>query len=239
MPDLWSPVDVGRLRLRHRLALSPMMCNRGRPDGSPTALDVEYFAQRASLGLLITGDTQPSADGQGFLLSHGCYIDEHAAGRRRVNRTVHDAGGHLFVQLVHAGRVAHPANTPHGNRAVPTTELSTTEIRATVDDFRALPAAAVGAGADDVENHAANGFLPPQFLSANANHRSDAYAGRSPTARGSLSRSSRRPPGRSARTARRCGFPRARAGSASTKVCRGPRRTAPSCAYSPASRSCT
>ncbi|MFI5614858.1 alkene reductase [Amycolatopsis sp. NPDC051903] len=198
MPDLWSPLDVGRLRLHHRLALSPMMRNRAHPDGSPTALDAEYFAQRASLGLLITGGTQPSADGQGFLLSHGCYTDEHVAGWRRVTQAAHDSGGHLFVQLMHAGRVAHPANTPHGrrpvapsavaagvgihtphgNRPVPIPrELSTTEVRATVGDFRRAAAAAIEAGADGVEIHAANGFLLQQFLSANANHRTDAYGG--------------------------------------------------------------
>ncbi|MEV0072615.1 alkene reductase [Amycolatopsis sp. NPDC050768] len=198
MPDLWSHLDVGRMRLRHRLALSPMMRNRALPDGSPTPLDAEYFAQRASLGLLITGGTQPSADGQGFLLSHGCHTGAHIAGWQQVTKAVHDAGGHLFVQLMHAGRVAHPDNTPHGRAPVapsavaagvgihtpsgnqqvpPPRELSTAEVRKTVDDFRRAAAAAIEAGADGVEVHGANGFLVQQFLSANANHRTDAYGG--------------------------------------------------------------
>ncbi|WP_326834408.1 alkene reductase [Amycolatopsis rhabdoformis] len=198
MPGLWSPVEVGRLRLPHRLALSPMMRNRALPDGSPTPLDAEYFAQRASLGLLITGGTQPSADGQGFLLSHGCHTDAHIAGWQLVTKAVHDAGGHLFIQLMHAGRVAHPHNTPHGrtpvapspvaagvgihtptgNQPVPVPrELTTAQVRATVEDFRRAAAAAIEAGADGVEIHGANGFLLQQFLSANANHRTDAYGG--------------------------------------------------------------
>jgi 2,4-dienoyl-CoA reductase-like NADH-dependent reductase (Old Yellow Enzyme family) len=198
MSKLWSPIAMGRVRLAHRLAMAPMTRNRALPDGSPTELDALYFAQRASLGLLIAGGTQPSADGQGFLLTHGSYTDAHIAGWRKVTDAVHEAGGHLFVQLMHAGRIAHPDNTPHhrqpvapsainpgvavftatGPQDVPTPRaLTTDEVTATVADFRHAAATAVAAGADGVEIHGFNGFLVHQFLAANTNRRTDRYGG--------------------------------------------------------------
>lgn len=201
MSKLWSPITVGRLRLAHRLAMAPMTRNRALPDGSPTELDARYFAQRASLGLLIAGGTQPSVDGQGFLLTHGSHTDAHVVGWRRVADAVHEAGGHLFVQLMHAGRIAHPDNTPHhrqpvapsaidpgvavvtatGPRAVPAPRaLTTDEVTATVADFRHAAATAVAAGADGVEIHGSNGFLVHQFLAANTNRRTDRYGGSVP-----------------------------------------------------------
>ena len=198
MTDLWSPISVGRLKLAHRLAMSPMTRNRALPDGTPTPLDALYFAQRASLGLLITGGTQPSPDGQGFLRTHGIHTDAHIAGWRTVADAVHEAGGHLFIQLMHAGRIAHPDNTPHrpqpvapsaiphgaaifttaGPQGIPEPRaLSTAEVVTTIGDFRRAAAAAVAAGADGVEIHGSNGFLVHQFLSANTNHRTDAYGG--------------------------------------------------------------
>jgi N-ethylmaleimide reductase len=195
---LWNPVRVGRLQLQHRLAMAPMTRGRATADGVPTELTADYYVQRASLGLVITEGTQPSADGQGYLLTPGVHNEEQAAGWRRTADAVHAAGGHLIVQLMHVGRMAHPDNTPHGRQPVapsavrpeagmftaagvlPVPEpraLSTAEVRATVDDFRHAAGLAVAAGADGVEIHGANGYLVHQFLSSNANVRDDEYGG--------------------------------------------------------------
>lgn len=198
MTSLWKPIQIGRMQLEHRLAMSPLTRSRAKADGTPGDLAAEYYAQRASLGLLITEGTQPSADGQGYLASPGIYSDSHVAGWRKVTDAVHAAGGHLFIQIMHAGRMSHPANTPHGRQAVAPSAiapdaqmytpegmqqipipraLSVDEIQTTVRDYRHAAARAVDAGADGVEIHAANGYLIQQFLSPNANRRDDAYGG--------------------------------------------------------------
>jgi len=196
--SLWQPFTLGRVELPHRLALAPMTRNRAEADGTPGPLVATYYGQRASLGLVITEGTQPSADGQGYLGTPGIYTSEHVEGWRRVADAVHAGGGALFVQLMHAGRVSHPDNTPHhrqpvapsaisaeqemftptGPQTSPTPRaLETEEIAAVVDEFRHAAASAIEAGADGVEIHAANGYLLHQFLSPNANHRTDSYGG--------------------------------------------------------------
>lgn len=195
---LWQPVKVGDIPLEHRLAMAPMTRDRSAADGVPTAMNVEYYRQRASMALIITEGTQPSADGQGYLLTPGVYTDEHAAGWQKVADAVHESGGRLVIQLMHVGRIAHPDNTPHGRQPVgpsaiaPSTPmftaagmqpipeprvLSTAEVAATVQDFRHAAATAIAAGADGVEIHGANGYLLQQFLSSNANQRTDRYGG--------------------------------------------------------------
>ncbi|POX50276.1 alkene reductase [Streptomyces sp. Ru71] len=198
MESLFTPVTVGRMKLDHRLAMAPMTRDRALPDGTPSALMPLYYAQRASLGLLITEGTQPSEDGQGYLLTPGVHTEAHVAGWRAVADAVHERGGHLYIQLMHVGRMSHPDNTPHhrqpvapsaiapgeqmftatGMRDIPVPRaLSTDEVRATVDDFRRAAALAVAAGADGVEIHGANGYLVHQFFAENANHRTDEYGG--------------------------------------------------------------
>jgi N-ethylmaleimide reductase len=178
--------------------MAPMTRSRATAEGVPTELTATYYAQRASLGLLVTEGTQPSPDGQGYLFTPGIHTDEQIAGWRRVSDAVHAVGGRLFIQLMHVGRIAHPANTPHGRQPVAPSPvapngamftatgpqpmpvpraLSAPEIQTTVDDFRKAAAAAVSAGADGVEIHAANGYLIHQFLSDNANQRTDQYGG--------------------------------------------------------------
>lgn len=195
---LWNPVTVGDLKLEHRLVMAPMTRDRSTPEGVPTEMNARYYAQRASMGLLVTEGTQPSADGQGYLLTPGIHTPEQIRGWRRVTDAVHEAGGKLFIQLMHTGRVAHPSNTPHGRVPVAPSavrpagtmftasgplpmpvprELSTDEVRATVADFRHAAASATAAGADGVEIHGANGYLVHQFLADNANRRTDAYGG--------------------------------------------------------------
>jgi N-ethylmaleimide reductase len=195
---LWQPARAGDLRLPHRLAMAPMTRDRSTPEGVPTALNAEYYAQRASTALIVTEGTQPSADGQGYLLTPGIHTPEQVAGWRKVTDAVHAAGGRIVIQLMHTGRIAHPGNTPHGRQPVAPSAvrpagvmftasgpqempepraLSTDEVAATVEDFRRAAAYAVEAGADGVEIHGANGYLVHQFLSGNANRRTDRYGG--------------------------------------------------------------
>lgn len=177
-----------------------MTRSRSNTDGTPGELVAEYYGQRASLGLIISEGTQPSADGQGYANTPGIYTPEHVEGWRSVTTAVHAQGGAVFIQLMHAGRMSHPDNTPHhrqpvapsaippadqniltptGPQKTPPTprELSGEDIQTTVADFRHAAASAIAAGADGVEIHGANGYLLHQFLSPNANHRTDAYGG--------------------------------------------------------------
>ncbi|MDG9695287.1 alkene reductase [Streptomyces sp. DH17] len=199
LDSLWQPARAGDIRLPHRLVMAPMTRDRPTPEGVPTEMNAEYYAQRASTALIITEGTQPSPDGQGYLLTPGIHSPEQVAGWRKVTEAVHTAGGRIVVQLMHTGRIAHPDNTPHGRRPVAPSAvrpagtmftangpqampepraLSTGEVTATVDDFRRAAAYALEAGADGVEIHGANGYLLHQFLSDNANRRTDRYGGR-------------------------------------------------------------
>ena len=198
MNPLFSPVRVGRHTLSNRLAMAPMTRSRAQPDGVPGPLAATYYAQRAGVGLIVSEGTQPSDDGQGYLTTPGIYTDAHVAGWKPVTRAVHDGGSHLFIQLMHAGRMSHPDNTPHHRQPVapsaiapgapmftrtglqPIPEpraLTTDDIRRTVADFRRAARRAIEAGADGVEIHGANGYLVQQFFAPSANARSDAYGG--------------------------------------------------------------
>ncbi|HEV7371754.1 alkene reductase, partial [Arenibaculum sp.] len=198
MPTIWDPVRVGRLTLKHRLAMSPLTRSRANADGTPGPFAAEYYAQRASFGLLISEGTQPSDDGQGYPTTPGIYTDAHVARWRDVVSAVHGAGGRMIIQLMHAGRVSQPENTPHHRVPVAPSALSTgekmftargmldaptpralsgEEVRATVRDYRHAAARAIEAGADGVEIHGGNGYLLQQFFSPNANVRTDEYGG--------------------------------------------------------------
>src|SRR5260370_22622925 len=195
---LWEPVSLGRRTLPNRLAMAAMTRDRSTPSGAPTDLNARYYAQRASFGLIISKGTQVSDDGPGYLLTPGIYTEEHVGGWKLVTERVHAAGGRLYIELMHAGRIAHPENTPHGRQPVAPSpvrpggkmftaqgpkdmpeprELSRDEIEETIRDFRRAAAMAIAAGADGVEVHGANGYLIHQFLSENANRRTDLYGG--------------------------------------------------------------
>jgi 2,4-dienoyl-CoA reductase-like NADH-dependent reductase (Old Yellow Enzyme family) len=163
----------------------------------PSDLAVEYYRQRASAGLIITEGTQPSAVGQGYLDTPGIHTPEQVAGWRRVADAVHGEGGRIVVQLMHAGRVAHPDNkgglesvapsalaapnemfTADGMKPHPVPRaLETDEVPGIVEDFVHAARSAVEAGLDGVELHAANGYLLHQFLAPGSNRRTDAYGG--------------------------------------------------------------
>lgn len=198
MTDIWSPIRVGSMQLPHRTAMAPMTRGRALPDGTPSEITADYYAQRASVGLLITEGTQPSEDGQGYLNTPGIHTASHVEGWRKVSTAVHGAGGRLFIQLLHVGRMSHPDNTPHHRQALapsavaPRAEmftargllpipepraLSREEIAQAIDEFVQGARLAIEAGADGVELHGANGYLIQQFIAPNANLRDDAYGG--------------------------------------------------------------
>ena len=165
-------------------------------DGTPGEWAAEYYAQRASLGLIVSEGTQPSDDGQGYLTTPGIYTDAHVAGWKAISDRVHARGGRLFIQLMRRAHVASRqyAASPAGRRAVGdraecadvhdegdaghprARALTLDEVRETVNDFR-IAARAIEAGADGVEIHGANGYLIQQFFAPNANTRTDAYGG--------------------------------------------------------------
>lgn len=198
MNPLFTPVRLGRATLPNRIVMAPMTRSRAQADGTPGASAATYYAQRASAGLIIAEGTQPSDDGQGYLTTPGIYTDAHVAGWKQVSDAVHAKGGHLYIQIMHAGRMSHPDNTPHhrpgvapsaiapgvgmftatGMQPIPVPRaLSTEEVQQTVEDFRFAARRAIEAGADGVEIHGANGYLIQQFIAPNANTRSDRYGG--------------------------------------------------------------
>lgn len=198
MTTIMSPIRVGMMQLPHRMAMAPMTRSRAMADGTPGDLAAEYYSQRAGVGLLISEGTQPSPDGQGYLNTPGIHCDAHVSGWRKVTTAVHRAGGRLFMQLLHVGRMSHPANTPHHRQAMapsaiaPDAEMFTPgglrpvpqpraltrlEISSIIDEFVAGARLAMKAGADGVEIHGANGYLIQQFFAPNANRRHDAYGG--------------------------------------------------------------
>src|SRR6478736_7087755 len=197
MSRAFESIRVGAFDLPQRFFMAPLTRNRAGAGGVPTDLNVEYYRQRASAGLIVTEGTQPSAVGQGYLDTPGIHSDEQVAGWRLVADAVHAGGGHVVVQLMHAGRIAHPDNkgglesvapsaiaapgeivTPKGQQpyAVPRA-LETDEIPALVAEFVHAARQAVAAGLDGVEVHAANGYLPHQFLAPSSNERTDSYGG--------------------------------------------------------------
>jgi N-ethylmaleimide reductase len=198
MKQSFAPVRVGGDTLPNRLVMAPMTRSRAKFDGTPGDLAADYYAQRASVGLIVSEGTQPSDDGQGYLATPGIYTPTHIAGWKKVTTAVHDRGGHIFIQLMHAGRMSHPDNTPHHRQAlapsavapgsqmftatgmqdIPTPRaLMSEEIRQTIADFRHAARSAIEAGADGVEIHGANGYLIHQFLAPSANMRTDQYGG--------------------------------------------------------------
>jgi N-ethylmaleimide reductase len=114
--QLFEPAQVGAVTLRNRIAMAPMTRCRATADHLPTALMATYYAQRADAGLLITEGTSPSPNGLGYARIPGLFNEQHVTAWQPVTRAVHERGGHIFVQLMHTGRVSHPLNLPAGAR---------------------------------------------------------------------------------------------------------------------------
>lgn len=197
-PSLFAPVSVGGRTLPNRVVMAPLTRSRAGERGRATALMADYYAQRASAGLIIAESTQVSADGQSAIATPGLHTDEQTRSWRQVTDAVHSAGGRIFVQLMHAGRVSHPDLLPDGLHPVapsalapaaktftssgmvdcPTPrELTRDRIGEAVADFARAARNAMAAGFDGVEVHAANGYLINQFLCPDANRRTDEYGG--------------------------------------------------------------
>ncbi|GAA4681730.1 alkene reductase [Nocardioides nanhaiensis] len=196
MPDLFSPLTAGAWNLPNRLVMAPLTRNRAKGT-VPGDLQAQYYAQRASAGLIVTEGSQPSARGQGYLDTPGFHSDEQLAGWRAVADAVHARDGRIVAQLMHVGRIAHPDNTggqeivapsaiaapgemitAGGPKPHPTPrELRTEEIPDIVEEFVSAARNAVAAGLDGVEVHSANGYLLHQFLAPSSNERTDAYGG--------------------------------------------------------------
>lgn len=199
MSHAFDPIDLGGIRLPNRIAMAPMTRSRAHgPGATPTPAMAEYYAQRASAGLIITEGVQPSAVGQGYPDTPGLHSAEQIAAWRTVTDAVHAAGGRIFAQLMHAGRIGHPDLLPDGlvpvgaspvaaegrvythegpKEFIAPRELDDAEILATVADFASAARNAIEAGFDGVEIHGANGYLVHQFLSPNTNLRTDAWGG--------------------------------------------------------------
>lgn len=198
MTTVFDPVDLSGTQLANRIALAPMTRSRAGDGGTATDLVVEYYTQRASAGLIITEGIQPSVVGQGYPDTPGLHSAEQVASWRKVTDSVHEAGGRIFAQLMHAGRIGHPVLLPDGlipvapspvvapgqiytqvgpKDFVEPRELTDAEIRATIGDFVTAARNAVDAGFDGVELHGANGYLIHQFLAPNTNLRTDEWGG--------------------------------------------------------------
>ncbi len=200
---LFAPTRIGELTLPNRIVMPPLTRARAaQPGNVPTAMNADYYAQRAGAGLTIAEATDISADAKGYSLTPGVHSPEQIAGWKLVTDAVHRAGGRIFLQIWHCGRMSHvdfhngalpvaPSAVAfpgqiwkageHGQGgmvACPTPRaLETAEIAGIVADFRQAAINAIEAGFDGVEIHAANGYLIDQFLRSTSNRRSDDYGG--------------------------------------------------------------
>jgi N-ethylmaleimide reductase len=196
--DIFTPFRLGGIDLPNRIVMAPMTRNRAGPGNAPTTLNATYYAQRASAGLIVAEASQVSPQGIGYPGTPGIHSAEQIAGWRLVTDAVHAAGGRIFLQLWHVGRISHPSLQPGGALPVAPSAiapagqawtldgmkpyvtpraLETAEIAAIVAQFRWGAAKAKAAGFDGVEVHAAHGYLLDQFLRDSTNRRTDRYGG--------------------------------------------------------------
>jgi N-ethylmaleimide reductase len=197
--DLFSPIKLGDLTLANRMVMAPLTRNRAAMPGNvPQPMNVTYYAQRASAGLIIAEASQVSPEGIGYPATPGIHSDEQVQGWRLVTDAVHAQGGHIFLQLWYCGRISHPDLLPEHRQPVsasairpegeavtyegmkPYVEpraLRTDELPGVVEQYRQAARRAREAGFDGVEIHAANGYLLDQFLRDGSNQRDDEYGG--------------------------------------------------------------
>lgn len=198
--SLFSPLTLGPYELPNRVVMAPLTRNRALAGDVPGPLNAQYYAQRASAGLIVSEATQISRQGQGYPSTPGIYTQDQVEGWRLVTRAVHQRGGHIFLQLWHVGAISHssfqPGGTPpvspsgvapHTGEAVTADwktvpfetprALESDEIPGIVEDYRRAAEHALSAGFDGVEVHGANGYLLEQFLMGHSNRRTDRYGG--------------------------------------------------------------
>ena len=202
MSKLFQSTTVGDIAVANRVAMAPLTRNRS-PGAVPNDLNVEYYRQRAGAGLIITEGTAITHQGQGYADVPGLYLPEAIEGWKRVTSAVHEAGGKIVTQIWHVGRISHTSLQPDGGKPVApsaiqaksktyilnpdgtgafaeTSEpraLELNEIPGLLEDYRKAARAAIDAGFDGVEIHAANGYLLEQFMRSSSNQRTDAYGG--------------------------------------------------------------
>ncbi len=196
---LFEPFQLGSITLSNRMVMAPLTRSRAQAGNVPGPLSVEYYAQRASVGLIIAEATQVSAQAQGYVSTPGVHSPEQIAGWRLVTDEVHRRGGKIFLQIWHTGRMSHTAFQPGENAPVapssiaakaktfvpgagmiPTSlprALETREIPGIVGDFRSAARHAIEAGFDGIEVHGAHGYLLDAFLRDGSNKRTDEYGG--------------------------------------------------------------
>ncbi len=202
MSKLFEPTQVGDIAVKNRIVMAPLTRNRS-PGAVPNDLNVEYYRQRATAGLIVTEASAITHQGQGYADVPGLYTKEALDGWKRVTSAVHEEGGRIVVQMWHVGRISHTTLQPNGGKPVsstntvaksktylvnpdgtgsfaPTSEpraLEASELAGIVEDYRKAARAAIEAGFDGVEIHAANGYLIDQFLRDGINDRTDQYGG--------------------------------------------------------------
>lgn len=196
-PNLFTPIKVGPHTLANRMVMAPLTRNRAGEDNIPREMNVTYYTQRASAGLIITEGSQVSPQGVGYPLTPGIHSDAQITGWQKVTEAVHQQGSVIFLQLWHVGRVSHPSFhkgdlpvapsalkpegevfTYEGPKPFETPRaLETDEIPGIVDQYRQAAKNTMAAGFDGVEIHSANGYLLDQFLRDGTNQRTDQYGG--------------------------------------------------------------
>jgi len=197
-PTLFSPIQIGPLALPNRIFMAPLTRCRASDGHVPNDLNAEYYAQRATAGLMISEATSVSPGGYGYPATPGIHTVEQVQGWRKVTSAVHAAGGHIFLQLWHVGRISHPvfqrdgalpvapsAVKPKGQvftgtameEYVTPRALETSEISGIIGEYVHGATLAKEAGFDGVEIHNANGYLLDQFLRDGTNRRTDSYGG--------------------------------------------------------------
>jgi N-ethylmaleimide reductase len=199
LAPLFEPTQLGAISLANRIVMAPMTRSRAGAGDVPTAHMADYYAQRASAGLIVTEGTQPSPTGKGYCRTPGIADGAQQAGWRNVVDRVHEQGGRIVLQLMHCGRVAARVNkadhsevvAPSAIRASGTIftdadgpvpmemprALARDEIPLVIEEYARAARAAIDLGFDGIELHCASGYLPMQFLSPNANVRTDDYGG--------------------------------------------------------------
>jgi N-ethylmaleimide reductase len=201
---LFKTIKLGKLSLKNRIVMPPMTRSRAsQPGNIANQIMADYYAQRASAGLIITEGTQISAIGQGYAWTPGIYTPEQIVGWKKVTDAVHAKDGTIFAQLWHVGRVSHPENIG-GEQPISSSELKAenvtvfidtntdepgfvdvveprkmtkADIKQVIGEYRQAALNAIDAGFDGIELHAANGYLINQFIDSEANNRDDEYGG--------------------------------------------------------------
>jgi N-ethylmaleimide reductase len=200
MADIFDTLTLGATTLKNRIVMAPLTRMRSKQPGNiPYLLNAEYYAQRASAGLIVSEATQISQQGQGYPGTPGIHSEEQIQGWKLVTDKVHEKGGKIFLQLWHVGRISHSSHQPEGKPPVAPSAITPTgkvftahwtqadyetphalelhEIASIVEDYRKGAENAKKAGFDGVELHGANGYLLDQFLQDGSNTRTDAYGG--------------------------------------------------------------